>query len=96
MGKGLILGLMGFSTVLIVAVPASAGRYCRYDGRIFSQGDLVCIRVDGRTRLARCGMMLNNASWNFIQDGCPTAALTPPSAPRSPANQPPLPIAPAN
>jgi hypothetical protein len=76
MGKGLILALVGLSAFLVLATPASAGRHCRYEGRIFNQGDMVCISVDGRTRLARCGMLLNNASWNFIDDGCPTAALT--------------------
>jgi hypothetical protein len=76
MGKGLIRALVGLSAILILATPALAGRHCRYEGRIFNQGDMVCISVDGRTRLARCGMLLNNASWNFIQDGCPTAALT--------------------
>jgi hypothetical protein len=80
MGKGLIPALMGLSVVFVLATPASAGRHCRYEGRIFNQGDMVCISVDGRTRLARCGMLLNNASWNFLQDGCPTAALTPLSA----------------
>lgn len=57
--------------------PASAGRHCLYQGKIFRQGDVTCIRVDGKTRLARCEMMLNNATWNFLQDGCPTALLTP-------------------
>ncbi len=96
MGKGLVPGLMGLSAVLILATPASAGRHCRYEGRIFNQGDMVCISVDGRTRLARCGMMLNNASWNFIQDGCPTAALTPLPGARSSGERPSQPIASAN
>jgi hypothetical protein len=78
MGKGCVLALLGLATVLFAFPdPASAGRHCRYEGKIFNQGDVVCIRVDGQTRLARCGMMLNNGSWNFLQDGCPTALLTP-------------------
>lgn len=77
MGKGCVPALLGLSAVLILATPASAGRHCRYEGRIFDQGDVVCIRLDGRARLARCGMMLNNASWNFLEDGCPTALMTP-------------------
>jgi len=70
-----LLGLL--PTVLVFTDPASAGRHCRYQGKIFHQGDVVCIRVDGQTRLARCGLALNNGSWNFLQDGCPTALLTP-------------------
>lgn len=96
MVKGSILGLVVLSAVLILAVPAAAGRHCRYQGRIFNQGDLVCINLNGKARLARCGMMLNNASWNFLQDGCPTAALTPPSAPCSSTDRPHVPIASAN
>jgi hypothetical protein len=96
MGKGLVLALAGLSAVLILASPASAGRHCRYEGRIFNQGDLVCINLSGKTRLARCEMMLNNASWNFVQDGCPTAALTPLPGARSSGDRSPRPIASAN
>jgi hypothetical protein len=96
MGKGLVLALVGLSAVLIFAAPASAGRHCRYEGRIFNQGDLVCISLDGRTRLARCEMMLNNASWNFLQDGCPTAVLTPRPRARPSGGPAPKPIASAN
>jgi hypothetical protein len=78
MGKRYILALFGLASGLLVSsVPASAGRHCLYEGKIFHQGDVVCIRVDGQTRLARCEMMLNNATWNFFQDGCPTALMTP-------------------
>jgi hypothetical protein len=96
MGKGLILGLMGLSAVLILAAPAAAGRHCRYEGRIFNQGDLVCISLAGKTRLARCGMMLNNATWNFLQDGCPTAALTPLPRARPSGDPAPEPIVSSN
>jgi hypothetical protein len=47
---------------------------CRYQGKEFAQGEVVCIRVGGVSRLARCGMNLNNSSWEFIKDGCPSAA----------------------
>jgi hypothetical protein len=78
MGKRCDLALLGFVTVsLVFPAPAFAGRHCLYQGKIFRQGDVTCIRVDGRTRLARCEMLLNNATWNFFQDGCPTALMTP-------------------
>ncbi len=52
---------------------------CLYQGRYFEQGETVCIRVDGRARLARCGMLLNNSAWKFLSDGpgCPSASMTP-------------------
>ena len=65
-------------------LPALAGQNgvdcrCRYQGKYFEQGDTVCIRVGGQSRLARCDMGLNNTSWTFLsgKDGCPTAQLSP-------------------
>ncbi len=65
-------------------LPALAGENgidcrCRYKGQYFEQGETVCIRVDGRSRLARCAMALNNSSWTFLsdKDGCPTALMSP-------------------
>jgi hypothetical protein len=82
MGKRLFLGLAAVA-MLSLAGAASAGPECRclYDGRTFDQGQYACIRIGGTARLARCGMALNNSSWIFVKDGCPSAALTPiPSA----------------
>jgi hypothetical protein len=50
---------------------------CLYQGKKFEQGQLVCIKVDGASHLARCDMILNNSSWSFLQTSCPTALLTP-------------------
>jgi hypothetical protein len=67
--------------LIAATVPALAdgGFDCRclYRGQYFEQGVTVCIRVDGRNRLARCEMSLNNSSWTFLKDGCPTAQATP-------------------
>lgn len=71
------------SVAAIAVIPAGSARaecQCRYDGKVFEQGQLVCIRVGGATRLARCDMVLNNSSWSFLKDGCPTALATPPPA----------------
>jgi hypothetical protein len=74
------LSLLVVLTFILMPNPvAAAGANCRclYQGKYFDHGDTVCIRVDGRTKLARCDMVLNNSSWKFVQDGCPSASATP-------------------
>src|SRR5262245_25984993 len=53
---------------------------CLYQGKKFEQGEYVCIKVDGATRLARCDMLLNNSSWTFLKGGCPNALFSPAAA----------------
>jgi uncharacterized membrane protein len=83
--------LASLLVVLAVLAPAGASAehkcQCLYHGKKFEQGELVCLRVDGATRLARCDMLLNNSSWTFVQTGCPTALLMP-----VPAAAPPRPL----
>ena len=77
MGKR--LAALAALAALLLPATASAGPECRclYQGKEFEHGALVCIRVGGRTQLARCDMALNNSSWTFLQPGCPTALMTP-------------------
>jgi hypothetical protein len=67
------------SLAVMTPIGASAEHKCQclYQGKKFEQGELVCIKVDGATHLARCDMQLNNSSWTFLKTGCPTASLTP-------------------
>ncbi|HTV67035.1 MAG TPA: hypothetical protein VMF90_00720 [Rhizobiaceae bacterium] len=58
-----------------LTLPAMADCKCRANGRVFSHGQVVCLKLPTGTQLARCGMVLNNSSWKKIQDGCPEAAL---------------------
>src|SRR5258705_2408021 len=73
------------ATLVLLPTSVLAGPECRclYQGKEFEQGALVCIHVDGRTRLARCEMLLNNSSWTFLSPGCPTAEMTPIARPLS-------------
>ncbi|WP_239031764.1 hypothetical protein [Paroceanicella profunda] len=44
-------------------------------------GDTRCLRVDGRSFLARCAMSLNVPAWREVSGGCtaaPTSGLTRP------------------
>lgn len=49
---------------------------CRADGRDFQMGEVVCLRTNQGPRLARCVMVLNNTSWETIQQSCPSAQLS--------------------
>jgi hypothetical protein len=73
--------LVPLFVALAVLAPTEASAehkcQCLYQGKKFEQGESVCIKVDGATRLARCAMLLNNSSWTFLQTGCPTALATP-------------------
>jgi hypothetical protein len=73
---GTALTLLALSSLPSFAENGIACR-CLYQGRYFEQGETVCIRVNGRDRLARCDMELNNSSWTFLQNGCPSARMSP-------------------
>jgi hypothetical protein len=46
---------------------------CRFQGQRYHLGEFACIN----SRLARCDMFLNNTSWTFLEDSCPTSNLSP-------------------
>jgi hypothetical protein len=59
-----------------VAAPAFADCTCSIkDGTKLSLGQVTCIRINDTAYLARCEMVLNNTSWQKIQDGCPMTEL---------------------
>ncbi len=79
--KRLVIATAAFAASVLPALAGENGIECRclYQGKYFDQGDTVCIRVDGRSRMVRCDMMLNNSSWTFLpsKNGCPTALMSP-------------------
>ena len=87
--RRLLIATVALAALVLPALADGNGMACRclYQGKYFETGDTVCIRVDGRSRLARCDMALNNTSWTFLsgKDGCPTALMSPlPPRPASP------------
>jgi hypothetical protein len=59
--------------------PASADCTCRAPGLVAKHGQIVCLNTPQGPRLARCGMVLNNASWKFLPDACPEVFLVAPT-----------------
>jgi hypothetical protein len=49
----------------------SADCVCRAQGRTFAVGESVCLRTASGPRIALCGMVLNNTSWQMTERDCP-------------------------
>lgn len=64
-------------SMVISALPAIAGPdcKCRANGEKFEIGQIACIRLPAGSRLAQCGMVLNNTSWKILAGSCPSARL---------------------
>jgi hypothetical protein len=45
--------------------------YCRAQGKTFAIGETACLRTSEGPRVAECGMVLNNTSWQFTGRSCP-------------------------
>jgi len=47
---------------------------CRAQGREFELGETVCLASPKGPRIATCGMVLNNTSWQFSETPCVISA----------------------
>jgi len=58
------------------AVPsvAAADCICRARGQAFELGQSVCLPTAKGPRIATCGMVLNNTSWQFSDTPCVVSA----------------------
>ena len=54
---------------------------CRYNGGEVIEGQTACIKTAKGPTLARCERTLNNTSWKFLNQPCPTASLDPALSP---------------
>jgi hypothetical protein len=50
---------------------------CRAQGRDFKLGQSVCLATPQGARIATCGMVLNNTSWQFTETPCVVSGLRP-------------------
>jgi hypothetical protein len=57
---------------------AAADCTCRAQGRDFQLGERACLTTPNGARLATCGMVLNNSSWEFSEMSCTVSAVLPP------------------
>ena len=54
---------------------ASADCTCRSQGRDYELGQSVCLQSPKGARIATCGMVLNNTSWQFTETPCTVSAV---------------------
>lgn len=52
---------------------AAADCTCRALGRFFDLGQKTCLATPKGPRIATCGMVLNNVSWEFSREPCVAA-----------------------
>ena len=80
---------LGWLAVLLTALPSASSHGhvdracpCRHVGGMAEQGDIVCLEVNGKRQLARCEMVLNNASWRPLGIDCAVTSgrTVPPAA----------------
>ena len=67
MRKMVLLALL----LAAVSLPAAAAECtCRLNGRDIPLGQSACIPSPRGARIATCGMVLNNTSWQFSETPC--------------------------
>ena len=63
-------------------VSLAADCTCRSQGRDYELGTSVCLQTPKGARMATCGMVLNNTSWQFTETPC-TVSLVPQALPEA-------------
>ncbi|AZO00104.1 hypothetical protein EJ066_24905 [Mesorhizobium sp. M9A.F.Ca.ET.002.03.1.2] len=76
---------IGCALAMAAATPALGDPHCLANGKSFPIGQVACLRLSGKSHLARCDMVLNNTSWAKVDDECqgtkPAPRTTPISTP---------------
>ena len=62
--------LCAASILALTSLPALADCTCRSQGIDYQLGANVCLQSPKGPRIATCGMVLNNTSWNFTDTPC--------------------------
>ena len=79
--RWLLLIVSPFAADALVS-SASADCTCRSQGRDYELGQSVCLQSPKGARIATCGMVLNNTSWQFTETPC-TVSLVPQALPEA-------------
>lgn len=69
----------------LLIASAYADCICRAQGREYELGKTACLATPKGPRLATCGMVLNNTSWQFSDTPCVVSSSVEPAADREQA-----------
>lgn len=59
--------------------PAETTLACLHAGTSYGVGEFACIAAcHQQRRLARCDVVSESASWTYVSEACPSAAINPP------------------
>lgn len=77
---------LAFAIFMLSSGIAFAGESCtcRFKGQSFAIDSCVCLSTSEGPRMACCGYVLNNTSWNFTKKLCPVAEGSPSMTNQSP------------
>jgi hypothetical protein len=64
------LAVPAFLTLLVSPAAADPNCICRARGQTFELGQSTCLASPKGPRIATCGMVLNNTSWQFSETPC--------------------------
>jgi hypothetical protein len=70
MQRRLPISLSAAVLTVVLSASAQADCTCRALGRSFELGQAVCLVTPTGPRIATCGMVLNNSSWEVSQSPC--------------------------
>ena len=70
MQRRLTISLIAAALAALTSTSALADCTCRAQGRSFEQGQAICLATPNGPRIATCGMVLNNSSWELSQSPC--------------------------
>jgi hypothetical protein len=79
------LAVFAFAAMFVIVGDAQSepNCTCRYKGQSYALDTCVCLSTAEGPRMACCGLVLNNTSWNFTKKHCPVVENTPPRAKQS-------------
>jgi hypothetical protein len=64
------LSLAVIALIAAADLSPAADCTCRSQGRDYELGKSVCLQTPKGARIATCGMVLNNTSWQFSETPC--------------------------